>query len=132
MHDRTRAALQLENQPLSWEHAKLSFYMSLFHLTARYCNRSQNLFGNNCDRCKFVIRSSFMSPMSKRELFVQQSILKSDIFRRSTLASTSYSNCPILAVAPGKMSCSLPGAVNTSFGDKPLDCSRPGLRVTMM
>jgi hypothetical protein len=25
----------------------MSFYMSLFRLTACYCNRSQNLFGNN-------------------------------------------------------------------------------------
>ena len=53
--------------------------------------------------------------------------LNSDIFCRSTLASTSYSNWPILAVPPGKMSCSLLSAVNTSFGDRPLDCSRPGV-----
>jgi FMN-dependent NADH-azoreductase len=31
-------------------------------LTARYCNRSQDLSGNNGSRCKFVIRSSSMSP----------------------------------------------------------------------
>jgi hypothetical protein len=50
---------------------KAELLVSLFPLTARYCNRSHNLSGNSCDRCKFVIRGSSMSPMSKRVLFVR-------------------------------------------------------------
>src|SRR5258707_15704445 len=67
--------------------------MSLFHLTARYCNRSQNLSGNNYDRCKFVIRSSSMSPMSKPELFVPQSVLQ-QIWRATSLTECDGTTLP--------------------------------------
>src|SRR5258707_12381676 len=70
--------------------------MSLFHLTARYCNRSQNLSGNNYDRCKFVIRSSSMSPMLKRELFVPQSVLQ-QIWRTTSLTECDGRTLPSVA-----------------------------------
>jgi hypothetical protein len=60
-----------------------------FHLTARYCRRSQNLGGNNCDRCRFVIRSSSISAMSKREVFIPQSVLQ-QISRRFTSGRLAF------------------------------------------
>ena len=45
--------------------------------------------GNNCDRCRFVIRSSSISAMSKRELFIPQSVLQ-QISRRFTSGRLAF------------------------------------------